>query len=87
MERKCADTTGTVLVPMLKYNYIFQMKYPEAILQTALGNCSGLNLAKCWLLLKNKIIVLHNFRQTFVSYSHSLRSSLEMPPLIVVCTD
>jgi len=46
-ERKCADTTGTVLVPMLKYNYIFQIKYPEAILQTALGNCAGLNLAKC----------------------------------------
>jgi len=39
-ERKCADTTGTVLVPwagqwpfpVLKYKYTFQMKYKEAIL-------------------------------------------------------
>jgi len=51
MERKCADTTGTVPVPwaghfsMLKYKYDSQTKYTEAIYQTALGNCYGLKLA------------------------------------------
>ena len=39
-ERKCADTIGTVLVPwiglpMLKYKYIFQKKYTEAILSNS----------------------------------------------------
>ena len=33
-ERKCVDTIGTVLVtchfPMLKYKYIFRIKYAEA---------------------------------------------------------
>ena len=55
-ERKCADTTGTVLVPwaghfqcenIYIYIYIFQVKYTEAIYRTALGNCYGLKLAKC----------------------------------------
>ena len=48
-KRKCADTVGTVLVPcmgwlfpMLKYKYIFRIKYTEA-----LGNCYGLKLPKC----------------------------------------
>ena len=27
-----ADTIGTMLVPMLKYDYIFQINYTEAIL-------------------------------------------------------
>jgi len=53
-EGKRADTIGTVLVslgwpfPLLKYKYIFQIKYTVAILcQTALGNCYGLKLPKC----------------------------------------
>ena len=37
--------------PMVKYKYIFQIKYTEAIYQTALGNCYGLKLPKClWLI-------------------------------------
>jgi len=51
-ERKCADTTGTVLVPWAGHFQcwnIFQIKYTEATLsnQTALGNSHGLKLAKC----------------------------------------
>jgi len=47
-ERKCADTIGLVWpFPMLKYEYIFQIHYTEAIYQTTLGNCSGLKLQKC----------------------------------------
>ena len=41
-DRKCADTIDTVLVPcmgrpfpMLKYKYIFQIKYTEAILSNS----------------------------------------------------
>ena len=38
-EQKCADTVGTVLVfwpfTMLKYNYIFQIKYTKAILSNS----------------------------------------------------
>ena len=30
-ERKCADTIGTVLLPVVKYKYTFQMKYTEAV--------------------------------------------------------
>jgi len=45
--------------PMLKYKIIFS-KYNirKQFYQTALGNCYGLKLAKCWLQLKNKFIVL-----------------------------
>jgi len=51
MERKCADATGTVLVPwgwpfpMLKYKYIyiFFKTIRKQFYQTALGNCGGLN--------------------------------------------
>jgi len=48
-KRTCADTIGTVLVswPMLKYKYIFRIKYTEAILSNSTrGNCYGLKLAK-----------------------------------------
>jgi len=78
-ERKCANTTDTVLVPWAGHlhsynNKIYFFKYTEAILSnssTALGNCYGLKLPKCWLeYKKNKIIVLYivNFRHTFVPY-------------------
>jgi len=44
--------------PMLKYKYLFQIKYMAAILMNQLGNCHGLKLPKCWLQLKNQFIVL-----------------------------
>jgi len=44
---------------MLKYKYIFQMKYAEAILSNILGNCYGLKLAKVMTAVKiNKFIAL-----------------------------
>ena len=43
---------------MLKYKYVFQIKYTKAIYQKALGNCYGLKLPKCWLQFENKFIVL-----------------------------
>jgi len=50
-ERKCADTIGTVLVPwpfpMLKYKYIFQIKYTEAILSNSTRKLPKLRLPKC----------------------------------------
>jgi len=46
---------------MLKYEYIFHIKYMEAILSSStrsLGNCYGLKLAKCRLQFeKNNFIV------------------------------
>ena len=37
--------------------------------RTALGNCYGLKLPKCWLQFKKKYIVIYyNFRHTFVPY-------------------
>ena len=37
-------------IPVLKYKYIFEVKYTETILfdQTALRNCYGLKTPKCW---------------------------------------
>ena len=50
-ERKCADTIGTVLVPwpfpMLKYKYIFQIKYTEAIVSNSTRKLPKLRLLKC----------------------------------------
>jgi len=42
------------------YIYIFERNIREQFYQTALGNCYGLKLAKCWLQF--------NFRHTFVPY-------------------
>jgi len=43
MERKSADTIGTVLVPWVgHYKYIFQIKYTEAIF----SSCYGLQLGR-----------------------------------------
>ena len=36
--------------PLLKYQYIFRIKKRKQFCQTALGNCYGLKLPKCWLL-------------------------------------
>jgi len=61
--------------PMLKYKYIFEIKYTKTILsffyQTALGNCYGLKLAKCGLQLKKLLycVIYYNFWHTFLPYS------------------
>jgi len=52
-ERKCADTTATVLFPGLAissakiYLYFFKYNIRKQFYQTALGNCYGLKLPKC----------------------------------------
>ena len=55
--------------PMLKYKYILQIKYTEAILST-LGHWYGLKLSKCWSQFKKKIycVIYYNFPHTFVPY-------------------
>ena len=60
-ERKCADTIGTVPVPwaghpfpMLKYEYIFQIKYTEAILSNNTRKLLRFEIASCS--LKNKFL-------------------------------
>ena len=41
-----------------KLQIFFQIKYMEKIYQTALGNCFGLKLAKCWLQFQKKNLVV-----------------------------
>jgi len=62
-ERKCADTTGTVLgwpFPMLN-NYIFQIKYTEAI-------SSGSTRKLLWFEITNMLIAVfeNNLRVLFI---------------------
>jgi len=49
-ERKCADTTGTVLVPSAghfqRQNITIRFKWKQ-FYQTAPGNCYGFKLSKC----------------------------------------
>ena len=55
---------------MLKYKYIFRIKYTEAISSNSIGNRYGLKLAKCWLQFKKyKFIV--SFVIIFGAYVHS----------------
>ena len=41
-------------IPMLKFKYIFQINIRKQFYQTALGNCNGLKLTKCWLQFKTR---------------------------------
>ena len=52
--------------PVLKYEYIFQIKYTKQLYQTALGNCYGLKLAKC---LLQHCVTNYNFRYTCDLYT------------------
>ena len=52
-ERKCVDTIGTVLVlwaghlfRMVKYKYIFQIKYTEAIFSNTTGKLLWFEITK-----------------------------------------
>ena len=40
------------------YKYISQIKYSEAVWRNSIRKLYGLKLSKCWLQLKNKLIVL-----------------------------
>jgi len=76
-EWKCANTTDTVLVPRKQFH------------QTALGNCYGLKLPKCWLQFEKKIVSCHLLR-IFVTYNqknavHS-RAILVMKIIFVLVT-
>jgi len=60
-ERQCADTTGTVLVhglpfPMLKYKYIFRIKYTEAILSNSTRKLLWLEISKMLIGFKNELL-------------------------------
>ena len=64
MERKCADTIGTVPVPWAGHlqceniNTFSNKIYGSKFLKTALGNCYGLKLPKCWLQFQKNINLL-----------------------------
>jgi len=52
--------------------YLSEKKYiAKQFHQTALGNCCGLKLWKCWLQFKKKnyCVIYYNFRHTFVAYA------------------
>jgi len=78
-ERKCADTIGTVPVPLgwpfpvLKYEYIFQIKYTEAILSNSTGKLLWFEITKMLIAVQEKInkftVNYYNFRHTFVPSS------------------
>jgi len=62
-ERKCADTIGTVLgwpYLMIKYKYIFQIKYTEAVLSNSTRKLLWFEIVKMLIKcsLKNEYIVL-----------------------------
>jgi len=51
--------------------------------QTALGNCYGLKLPKCWLQFtkKNYCVIYYKFRHTFVPYSRHI-VSFDIPRVV-----
>jgi len=58
--------------PALKYKYIFQIKYTEAILSNSSRKRLWFEISKMMIVvLRSKFIVLiyYNFRRTFVGYS------------------
>ena len=65
-----ADSLGWPF-PILKYRYIFRIKYTKQFYRIALGNCYGLKLAKCRLQFKKQIyrVIYNNFRHNFVPYT------------------
>jgi len=74
-ERKCVDTIGTVPVPWAGHfqcknvNIFFKWNIRKQFYQTALGNCYGLKLPKCWLQFKklNYCVIYYNIREHFRS--------------------
>jgi len=70
-----ADSLGWPF-PILKYRYIFRIKYTKQFYRTAHGNCYGLKLAKCRLQFKkNKYIV--SFIIIFGTISFRIQSCVD----------
>jgi len=71
-KRKSADTIGTVLVlwpfPMLKYKYIFQIKYAEAILSNSTRKLLWCEITKMLIAVfnKNYCVIYYNIWHIFV---------------------
>ena len=67
-----ADTIGTVpvpWVPMLKYKYIYQIKYTEAILSNSTRKLLWFEITKMSIAVlkcKNYSVIYYNFQHTFV---------------------
>jgi len=78
-KRKCADTIGTVPVPMcwpfpmLKCKYIFEIKYRAAIIKQHSENWYGLKSTECWSQFK-KIILLCYFIIFFGTLSFTIQA-------------
>jgi len=84
-ERKCADTIGTVLVPcmgcpfpMLRYKYIFQMKYTEAILSNTTQKLLWFEITKMLTEVK-KITV--SFILSFGTLSFPIAPAYKLRPI------
>jgi len=64
MERKCADTIGTVPVPRLAISsakiliYIFQIKYTEVILSDSTRKLLWFEITKMLIAVKKKKIIV-----------------------------
>ena len=55
--------------PMLKYKYIFQIKYTEAILSTSTWKLLWFEITKTLIVVKKiYCVIYYNFRHTFVPY-------------------
>ena len=76
-ERKCAYTICTVLswpFPILKYKYIFQIKYTEATLSTRKLSLFEIREMLIAVLSDNFVgVIYYNFRHTFVSCAATAR--------------
>ena len=77
-ERKCADTIGTVPVPcdghvpMLKYKYVFEIKYAEAILSNSPRKLLWFETTKMLIAVQEKktyCVIYYNFRHSLIPYA------------------
>jgi len=81
-EWKCADTSGTLLVPRAGHfqcwniNIFVRWNIRKQFYRTALGNCYGLKLPNCRSQFKKQIycFIRHNFRHTcslLIAFMHA----------------
>jgi len=65
---------------MLKYKYIFQMKYTEAILSNSVRKLLWFQITKMLIadeMKKNYCVIYYNFRHTFAPYGNVVRRKLQ----------